>query len=91
MIHIRSFLYLLTCKILHAKYYNRHEAKQEFYLVQTRSQAKPSDTLLPKLHSIGKGVDSNLKAEKQVVNPLSTPVQSHVAIWSKSQTHESKT
>ena len=59
--------------VLHAKYYNIHDMAQERYFVQTRLYTT----------SIYKGVDPNLNPEKQMVKPLSTPVQLHVPNESK--------
>ena len=46
------------------KYYNIHETEQEIFWLK-------SDTILPKVHDIDKGVDSNLRPEKHVIKPLS--------------------
>ena len=51
------------CQILDDIYYN------EKYLVQTRSQAKSSGTILPEVHGMGKNLDPNLKPEKQHTIP----------------------
>ena len=60
-------------KVLHTKYYNINKKEQGKYLVQTRSQAKTSGTLLPKAHSTDKGIDPNVRPEKQVINPIIAP------------------
>ena len=48
-----------------------------------KSQTKTSGTVLPKLHGIDKGVDPNLRPEKQEIKPLSTLLQSHAPTESK--------
>ena len=55
--------------------------------MKARSQAITSDTILPKVHGVDKGVDLNVKPEKQIIKPLVTPVQSHVSTESKDQYH----
>ena len=74
-------------EVLHARYWNKHESEQKRYLIQTRSQAKTSDTILPKVHGVDKRVDPNVKPEKQVIKPLCKSVQSHVSTQSKDQYH----
>ena len=64
-------------EIPHARYYNIHESKQERYLFQTRSQAKTSGSISPKVHAVDKGENPNIKPEKQIIKPLVTAVQSH--------------
>ena len=49
--------------ILHSNYYNLGK-----YLVQARSQAKYIS--LPEVHGIGKGLDSNILPERQVIKPI---------------------
>ena len=56
--------------ILYSKYYNVGEEKVGKYLVQTRSQAESSGIILPKVHSIGKGLDPNILPEKQVIKAI---------------------
>ena len=56
-------------------------------MIQTRSHAKTSDFILPKVHGIDKGVDANVKPKKQIIMPLVTVVQSHVSTESKDQYH----
>ena len=41
--------------------------------MQTRSQAKTSGIILSEVHGIGKGIDSNVRLEKQVIKPVTTP------------------
>ena len=53
--HMRLYLYCLICK----RYYiigitTCMRKKQGKYLIQTRSQAKTSGTILPMVHSIDK-------------------------------------
>ena len=73
-------------EVLHARYYNIHENKQKRYLIQTRSQAKTSGTVLPKVHGVDKGVDPNVQLEKQIKWPVVAP-QSYVSTESKDQYH----
>ena len=56
--------------ILQSRYYNIGEREEGKYLVQTRSQAKNSSITLPEVHSIGKGIDPNIRPEKQVIKPI---------------------
>ena len=48
------------CKILDDNYYNI-----EKYLIQTRSQARPSGVKLLEVHGVRKNLDPSLKPEKQ--------------------------
>ena len=41
----------------------------EKYLIQTHSQAKTSGTKLPDVHGVQKGLDPNLRPEKQHTIP----------------------
>ena len=59
--------------MLHTRYYNINEEEQGKYLVQIRSQAKTTGTILSKVHSIDKGIDPNLRLKKQVIKPIVTP------------------
>ena len=64
--------------ILKDRYYNvRCDNK---YLIQTCSQATASGVKLPEVHSVDKGVDSNIKPERQILNPpyLTTPLNPQV-------------
>ena len=54
-------------------------------LLKMASHAKTNGTVLPKVHGIDKGVDSNVKPNKQIMKPLVTTVQSHVPTESKDQ------
>ena len=53
--------------ILQSRYYNISEREEGKYLVQTRSQAKSSGITLPEVHGIDKGIDPNIRPEKQVI------------------------
>ena len=55
---------------LHARYYSTHGNKKEIYLAQARSQNKTSATVLPEAHGIDKGVEPNLRPQKQVIIKL---------------------
>ena len=55
--------------ILQFRYYNIDEGKEGKYLVQTRSQAKSSGISLPEVHGLGKGLNPNIRPEKQVIRP----------------------
>ena len=70
VILMKSYQYLLICKkycILDITIYIN---KQKRYFIQTRSQAKTSHTVLPKVQSIDKGVVPNLQLEKQMMRPV---------------------
>ena len=54
-------------EVLHARDNNIHETEQDRYFVQTRFQVKTSGTVLPKVHTIDKGVYPYLKPVIQVV------------------------
>ena len=56
--------------ILQSRYYNISEGKEGKYFVQTRSHAKSSGLTLPKEHGIDKGIDPNIRPEKQVIKPI---------------------
>ena len=53
--------------MLQTRYYNISEKGQGEYLVQTRSKAKTSGIILPEVHSIDKGIDPNIRPEKQAI------------------------
>ena len=53
--------------ILKDRYYNVEEDSR--YLIQMWSQAKASGIKLPEVYRIGKGVDLNVKPEKQILKP----------------------
>ena len=56
-----------------------------WYLIQARSQAKTCGTIVPKVYGVDNGLD--VKPDKQIIKPLSTPIQSHVSTKSKDQYH----
>ena len=56
--------------ILQSRYYNIGKEKEGKYLIQTRSQAKSSDISLPEVHGTGKGLDPNIRPERQVIKPV---------------------
>ena len=58
--------------ILQSSYYNISEREQGNYLVQTRLQAKSSGITLPEVHGIDKGIEPNIRMEKQVIKPIIT-------------------
>ena len=47
----------------------------EYYLVQTRSQAKSSGIKLLEVHGMGKNLDPNMKPEKQHANPIKGSIE----------------
>ena len=47
--------------ILYTRYYNINEKEERKYLIQTRSQTKTGGTILPKVHSIHKGIELNVR------------------------------
>ena len=54
--------------VLQSRYYHIGEGKEGKYLVQTRLQAKFSCITLPEVHGIDRGIDPNIRQEKQVIN-----------------------
>ena len=56
--------------ILQTRYYNIGKEKEGKYLVQMRLQAKSSGTSLPEVQGIEKGLDPNIRPEKQVIKPI---------------------
>ena len=56
--------------ILQSRHCNTGEGKEEKYLVQTRLQAKSSGITLPAVHGVDKGIDPNIRPEKQVIKPI---------------------
>ena len=58
--------------VLQTRYYNINEREQGKYLVQTRLQAKSSGITLLEVHVIDKGIDPNIRLEKQVIKPIIT-------------------
>ena len=63
-------------EVLYARYYTIHENEEKKYLIQTRYQAKNSGTFVLKVHCIDKGVDPNVRPEKQILKPVVTPSSS---------------
>ena len=59
--------------VLHTRYYNINKKEQGKYIVQTRSQAKTSGAILPKVHGIDKEIDLDIIPEKPVIRPVVTP------------------
>ena len=59
--------------VLQTRYYNIDEQEEGKYLVQTRSQAKTSSIISPEVQSMDKGIDPNIRLEKQVTKPVVTP------------------
>ena len=57
-------------QVLHQNYYDT-----ENYLVQTRSQARPSRIKLQEVHCMGKNLDPNIKPEKQHANPIKVGIE----------------
>ena len=58
--------------VLKTRYYNVSKKEQGKYLVQTRAQAKSSGLTFPEVHDIDKGIDPNIRLEKQVIKPIIT-------------------
>ena len=58
---------------LQTRYYDIGEREQGKYLVQTRSQAMSSGTILQEVHGIDKGIDPNISPGKQVIKPIISP------------------
>ena len=54
-----------TQAILKDRYYN--VGSDNKYLIQTHSQAKASGIKLPEVHSVDKGIDPNIKPERQML------------------------
>ena len=59
--------------VLQTRYYYIGDREQGKYLVQTRSQTNTSGIILPEVHSIDKGIDPNIRLEKQVIRPVISP------------------
>ena len=55
--------------VLKDGYYDVGQKKESRYLIQTRSQDKPSGIKLPDIHGVDKGVDPSVKLEKQILKP----------------------
>ena len=56
--------------ILQSRHYNIGEGIEEKYLVETRLQAKSSGIILPEVQCIDKGIDPNIRPEKQIIKPI---------------------
>ena len=56
--------------ILQFRYYYIGEREEGKYLVQMRSQAKSSGITLPDVHGLDKGIDPNIRPERQVIKPI---------------------
>ena len=59
--------------VLQTRYYSIGEREQGRYLVQTRSQAETNGRILPEVHGTDKGIDLNIRLEKQVIKPVISP------------------
>ena len=60
--------------VLQKNYY-----KIDSYLVQTRSQARPSGVKLPEVHGMRKNLNPNIKPEKQHATPMKgSTVKKHI-------------
>ena len=65
---------LLNMKnVIHTRHYNINEKEQGKYLVQTRSQTKTSGIISLEVHGIDKGIDPNIRPEKQMIKPVIAP------------------
>ena len=53
-------------EVQHANYCKIHEYEQKRYMIQTRSQARTSDIILPKVHVVHRGVDPNIQPENKL-------------------------
>ena len=62
----------MTSYVLQTRDHNIGEREGK-YLVQTRSQAKSSGIILAEVHGIDKGIDPNIRQEKQVKKPIKSP------------------
>ena len=54
--------------LLHDRYYTIGILGK--IMVQTLSHLKSSGIKLPEVHGVGKGLDPNIKPEKQTINPI---------------------
>ena len=61
--------------VLQTRYYNIGEREQGKHLVQIRSQTETSGISLPEINGIDKGIDPNVRPEKQVIKPVIEPEQ----------------
>ena len=50
--------------------YNISQRKQGNYLVQIRLQAESNGITLPEVHGADRGIDPNIRPEKQVIKPI---------------------
>ena len=57
---------------MHSRYYNIGERKEGKYIVLTRLKAKSSCITLLEIHCVDKGIDPNIRPEKQVIKPIIT-------------------
>ena len=71
--------------ILRDRYYYIEQEKESKYLVQTWPQAKTSGIKLPEVHGVDKGVDPNVKPEKQILKPFKLRMESNPQVQSKSR------
>ena len=62
-------IFLNMYQVQHEQYYNT-----EYYLEQTKSQARSSGIKLPEIHSVGNNLDPNIKPEKQQANPITVSI-----------------
>ena len=56
--------------MLQTRYDNTGQTEQGKCLVQTWSQAKSSGIILPEVQGIDKGIDPNIRPEKQFIKPV---------------------
>ena len=59
--------------VLQTRYYNIGEREKGKSLVQTRSQTNTSGIILPEVHGIDRGVDPNIRVEKQAIKRVISP------------------
>ena len=67
------------------RYYNVHVPEIDRHMIRIRSATHTSGVKLPKVHCKDKGVNPNVKPEKQAVYQASKSSQSHVPIEPKVQ------
>ena len=72
--------------VLQTRFYSTGEREQGKHLVQTRSEAKSSGIILAEVHGIDKGIDPNIRIEKQAIKPVTTP-QMHILPEAKNIPH----
>ena len=74
---MKLYLFHLTCKhSWKTGYYNVGEDSR--YLIQTGSQAKASGKKLPEVHGVDKGVDPNVKPERQILKSPNLATQPNI-------------